>query len=314
MDRLPRWRELVWAGWCYIEFQVATAFCSFIRRRCSHDHQQIIDLWTIVVMCVTKCLSVELLIVFVVQSKFGTSFPSTRCAPCVFVCANPHSLVSVLMIVGLVVGGVLVRRRRASHRLSPPNPRKVKAVQEGVYLRVVHAATERFVLVDPVNALVIILRDLIHRRRDANPPDPSRRTDEPGREPISARSATDASRVQPLHRPLQFTQFRILVDIRMRTLRRPRLHPASRRLDASLPTSSPRLGGEERWVSPQIYKTRSSREIRAQLHNLPWVSQPRRSRWVHAGCWRDLASEAARTCHEQRVRRPLSGGRLSEEK
>ena len=64
MDRLPRWRELVWAGWCYIEFQVATAFCSFIRRRCSHDHQQIIDLWTIVVMCVTKCLLVELLIVF----------------------------------------------------------------------------------------------------------------------------------------------------------------------------------------------------------------------------------------------------------
>ena len=92
------------------------------------------------------------------------------------------------MIVGLVVGGVLVRRRRASHRLSPPNPRKVKAVQEGVYLRVVHAATERFVLVDPVNALVLILGDLIHRRRDANPPDPSRRTDEPGREPISARA------------------------------------------------------------------------------------------------------------------------------
>ena len=246
--------------------------------------------------------------------SFGTSFPSTRCAPCVFVCANPHSLVSVLMIVGLVVGGVLVRRRRASHRLSPPNPRKVKAVKEGVYLRVVHAATERFVLVDPVNALVLILGDLIHRQRDANPPDPSRRTDEPGREPISARSATYASRVQPLHRPLKFTQFRILVDIRMRTLRRPRLHPASRRIDASLPTSSPRLGGEERWVSPQIYKTRSSREIRAQLHNLPWVSQPRRSRWVHAGCWRDLASEAARTCHEERVRRPLSGGRLSEEK
>lgn len=60
MDRLPRWRELVWGGWCYIEFQVATAFCSKIRRQRSHDHQQIIDLWTIVVSYVTKCLWVEL--------------------------------------------------------------------------------------------------------------------------------------------------------------------------------------------------------------------------------------------------------------
>ena len=211
----------------------------------------------------------------------------------------------------MMQGGVLLR---ASHRLSPPDTLKVQDVEQRVYLRVVRPATERFVLARPIHPLVFILRNSRHRRRGAYPPDPSRRTDEPGHKRISARRATDASRVQPLHRPLKFTQFRILVDIRMRTLRRPRLHPASRRIDASLPTSSPRLGGEERWVSPQIYKTRSSREIRAQLHNLPWVSQPRRSRWVHAGCWRDLASEAARTCHEERVRRPLSGGRLSEEK
>lgn len=116
---------------------------------------------------------------------------------------------------------------RASHRLSPPDTLKVQAVEQRVYLRVVRPATERFVLTRPIHTLVFILWNSRHRRRGAYPPDPSRRTDEPGHERISARRATYASRVQSLHRPLKFTQFRILVNILMRTLRRPGLHPAS---------------------------------------------------------------------------------------
>ena len=124
----------------------------------------------------------------------------------------------------MMQGGVLLR---ASHRLSPPDTLKVQAVEQRVYLRVVRPATERFVLARPIHTFVFILRNSRHRRRGAYPPDPSRRTDEPGHKRISARRATDASRVQPLHRPLKFTQFRILVNFLMRTLRRPGLHPAS---------------------------------------------------------------------------------------
>lgn len=124
----------------------------------------------------------------------------------------------------MMQGGVLLR---ASHRLSPPDTLKVQAVEQRVYLRVVRPATERFVLSRPINPLMFILRDSRHRRRGAYPPDPFRRTDEPGHERISARRATYASRVQPLHRPLKFIQFRIPVNILMQTLRRPGLHPAS---------------------------------------------------------------------------------------